>query len=74
MTMDEITTWEDLLNSGELDGYNGDYINPIDVEVAENIPCERCGGKCIAFGKNSDRTGSYRAFSECQNCKRVIEF
>jgi hypothetical protein len=71
--MDEITTMDDLLNSGELEGYDRGYINSIDYDTAAQTPCERCGGQCSAFGYTNDR-GSYRCFSECQSCKRVIEF
>lgn len=71
--MPDIMTWEDLENSGELEGYEW-YSNHIDAEVAAEIPCENCGGQCVYRGRKNFRTGSYRAFSECQNCKRVIEF
>jgi hypothetical protein len=63
-------TWGEL--QGELVGYVETY-NSIDAEVATDEPCEECGGVCIYHGRRNDR-GSYRAFSECENCGRVIEF
>ena len=71
----DIMTWEDLENSGEFEGYDTHYINYIDSEVAAEIPCDRCGGQCVGYGRKNDR-GSYRCFSVCQNeeCGNVIEF
>ena len=44
----------------------------IDKEIAEEIPCPECGGKC-----NYEpwvQTGSYRAFSVCTACGEAYEF
>ncbi len=69
-----MTTWEELLNAGELEGYDEMMHNDIDFECATETPCEECGGACRYEGRRSSRTGSYRAFSICTLCGRVIEF
>ena len=71
--MDDIMTWEDLLNSGELEGFDSQYINSIDAEVAAEYPCSLCGGQCIGKGRRNPQ-GNYRCFSECQKCGNVFEF
>ena len=65
--------WETLKNSGELDGYQDSIFSTIDLEFAEETPCEECGGKCVYHGYENGR-GSRRSFSECETCGRVIEF
>jgi hypothetical protein len=69
----EVMTWEDLQNSGELEGYEDRHWNKIDAEVAGDTPCGNCGGQCGYIGLKN-RHGSYRAFSVCQKCDYVIEF
>jgi hypothetical protein len=65
--------WQELLNSGELEGYTDSMYNDIDADVATRTPCEECGGKCEYHGMENGRN-SYRAFSVCADCGRVIEF
>ncbi len=46
----------------------------IDQEIAERIPCEKCGGKCRYESEVTER--SYRAFAVCTNpeCQYRAEF
>lgn len=49
------------------------YTNPIDVEVAENSECDRCGADMYATGlKNDD--GEYYVFAVCCECGEAFEF
>jgi len=70
---DDSMTWEDFLDSDDLDGYKRHW-NEIDVEVVAETPCPTCGGKCGYIGFK--RGSSYRAFSVCQNesCRDFCEF
>lgn len=69
----DAVTWEQLVNSGELDGYNETMETSIDREYAETTPCEECGGECRFEGLTNGRN-SYRCFSVCNTCGRVLEF
>lgn len=69
----EWASWDELLDSGELVGYDGCWFDPIDYEVATGTRCEKCGGLCEWEGRTNGN-GSRRGFSVCQKCGRVIEF
>ncbi len=60
----------------ELEGYTR-YMNPIDAEIALEVPCDNCGStehlEAVGLRKDGDRL-SYRAFSICHNCNTVVEF
>ncbi len=70
---EDFMTWEDFLDTDELDGYERHW-NMIDAEVAAETPCPKCGSKCGYIGYKS--RNSYRAFSVCQNenCRDFTEF
>lgn len=65
-------TWEELLDSGDLEGYDSTF-NHIDNVVANETPCDECGGNCRYEGRTNYK-GSYRAFSVCNACDHVVEF
>lgn len=75
-------TLQELIESGELEGYweGTPPTNPralvdgvsIDREIAEETPCEKCGGKC-EFHPYTNGT-SYRAFAVCTQCGNTVEF
>ena len=49
----------------------------IDREVAEETPCEDCGGKCVyesKFYTGDDGQEHYRAFAVCLECGKRWEF
>ena len=74
--MSDITTWDELEQLGELEGYDIPHYNAIDADVVASLPCENCCGECRYRGLQRQLTDriSYRAFSECSQCGRVIEF
>lgn len=72
--------WQTMNELGELDGYvrgvppqHGivDGI-AIDKEVAEQDPCQECGGAMEYVPMIA--TSSYRAFSRCKECGETEEF
>ena len=67
-----ILTWDELVNSGELEGYDEPYINLIDADTAAEFACENCGGQCIGTGRRG--AYGYRCFSVCTKCSRALEF
>ena len=59
------------------------YINPIDIEVAEDGPCGECGsenvkGEGLAYFSYNRSTPStiieYHAFAVCLDCGYTVEF
>ena len=44
----------------------------IDTQVAERMPCPRCGGHCHYEGWHME--GSYIALAVCDDCGYTIEF
>ena len=66
-------TMFELLESGELDGYENAVGNDIDWDVATRTPCPNCGGRCEYVAMRNDN-GSYRAFAVCQKCQAAHEF
>lgn len=70
--MSDIYTWQEVEESGDLDGYEP-HRNSIDAQVVAELKCENCGCEdCIYHGmKKGD---SYRAFSECPVCGDTVEF
>lgn len=65
--------WNELLTSGELEGYEQGWGSEIDFNIATKTPCPECGGQCHFYAMNNDR-GSYRAFQVCTQCDNAVEF
>lgn len=70
----EWDSWEELENSGELEGYDYYWSHDIDYTVCTETPCEKCGGQCRYEGRCDEKNTSRRSFSICQDCGRVVEF
>ena len=74
--MSEITTLAYLIKNGELDGYRTytphGLCEDIDRSVAEDNPCDLCGGACTYRGFRCE--DSYRAFAVCTACGHAMEF
>jgi hypothetical protein len=69
----KMITWDELLNSGELEGYEQGFGTQIDFNIATETPCSECGGQNQFFAMNNIR-GSYRAFAVCLKCNNAEEF
>ena len=46
----------------------------IDRAVAEDNPCDACGGACRYWPVHNPDTRSYRAFARCDACGNLSEF
>ncbi len=69
-----MATYELSLGERMLDaGYVQSWIDPIDAEVVNEVPCPECGGQCYGRGYRSS-TGGYRAFAVCSECGNEEEF
>lgn len=74
LRMPEYQTWEGLLASGELSGYEVTVGNDIDAGVVARNPCERCGKACEYIAMVNHSGDSYRGFARCRACDAVFEF
>lgn len=68
-----IVKLENLIQSGELDGYSHTSGNEIDERIAERYICIICGSKSKYVAMDNGK-GSYRAFAVCKNCDNCVEF
>ena len=74
---DQKVTLADLAAAGEIEISKpyapGGLCAGIDREVAEETPCEFCGGRCRFAGFRTE-WGTWRGFAVCTACQHAQEF
>lgn len=54
------------------------FFEPVDANLVNETPCDKCGGKCFYRGFVKERPAGkllrYKAFSVCRVCGDMVEF
>jgi hypothetical protein len=49
-------------------------VQEVDAPIAEDYPCDLCGGPCYYVALYNRERRSYRAFARCATCRNAVEF
>lgn len=67
------STFTQLEESGELDGFEDVVGSEEDLKTAEKAECPNCQGNCRLVAVQSDK-GTLRNFAVCEHCDTAMEF
>ena len=70
MSIDQLV--DQLCQEGYHFGAPSELVGEQDTAESERHPCRKCGGQVVYLGFHM--SGSYRAFTVCNDCGHLVEF